>query len=99
KKLYLLFSSVFIFAIHLLFVFARVKPTNNIASSSANKTVSNANPVSGNKPAISNIYDSLKLGTLGLSKQAYDYALKGFNYLLSQGKLANNSIISIVDFS
>lgn len=99
KKFYLLFSSVFIFVIHLLFVFARVKPTNNIAiSSSANKAVSNGNPVS-NKPIISNIYDSLKLQTLGLSKQAYDYALKGFNYLLSQGKLANNSIISIVDFS
>jgi len=27
------------------------------------------------------------------------YALKGFNYLLYQGKLANNNIISIVDFS
>lgn len=45
------------------------------------------------------VYDSLGLATLGLSRQAYDYALKGFNYLLSAGKLHNNKIISIVDFS
>ena len=99
KKFYLLISSLFIFVIHSLFVFARVKPVTNIAGNpSVNKIAITENPVSAN-PCILNIYDSLKLGTLGLSKQAYDYALKGFNYLLSQGKLVNNSIISIVDFS
>jgi hypothetical protein len=104
KKFYLILSSVFIFIIHLLFVFARVKPANIMSRSAAVNAVSsnsylnsgNENPISINKP---NIYDSLKLGTLGLSRQAYDYALKGFNYLLYLGKLANNNIISIVDFS
>ncbi|MDQ6757124.1 MAG: murein L,D-transpeptidase catalytic domain family protein [Bacteroidota bacterium] len=96
KKFYLLISSVFIFVIHLLFVFARVKPLNiGAINTPGNKIVNSGNPVL-DKPGV---YDSLKLGTLGLSKQAYEYALKGFNYLLSQGKLANNSIISIVDFS
>ena len=99
KKFYLLISSLFIFVIHSLFVFARVKPVTNIAGNSpVNKIAITQNPVNGT-PCILNIYDSLKLGTLGLSKQAYEYALKGFNYLLSQGKLVNNSIISIVDFS
>ena len=46
-----------------------------------------------------NIYDSLKLGALGLSRQAYDYAIKGFNYLSLKGKVVNNNIISIADFS
>lgn len=101
KKFYLLVSSVVIFLIHLLFVFARVKPANNASANAAAKSaVTNntglENPSVNNRPSI---YDSLKLGTLGLSKQAYDYALKGFNILLSEGKLANDKIISIVDFS
>ena len=47
----------------------------------------------------SGVYDSLQLNALGLSKQAFDYAIKGLNFLRSAGKLANDSIISIVDFS
>ena len=102
KKFYLLLSSVFIFVIHLLFVFARVKPANGMSrpasvnSVSKNLSTEPGNPVSIDQP---NIFDSLKLGTLGLSRQAFDYALKGFNYLLAKGKIVNNSIISIVDFS
>jgi len=102
RKLYLLFSSAFIFLIHLLFVFARVKPSNGmlrnatVSSINKNSAVDPAHPVSIDQP---NIFDSLKLGTLGLSRQAFDCALKGFNYLLSKGKIVNNSVISIVDFS
>ena len=95
KKSYRLILSISIFVIHLLFVFARVKPSNN---SIANNNSSTNHAINEN-PLVKNIYDSLKLGTLGLSKQAYDYAIKGFNYLLSHGKLNNNSVISIADFS
>jgi hypothetical protein len=66
----------------------------NVATISKN-SITEPNTSSGQ----SNIYDSLKLGALGLSKQAFDYALKGFNYLVAKGKIANNSIISIADFS
>lgn len=101
KKFYLLFSSLFIFIIHLLFVFARVKPANGLSINhtiSINKRsiIEPVNPVSIDQR---NIYDSLKLATLGLSRQAYDYALKGFHYLISKGKISNNNIISIADFS
>lgn len=100
KKFYLLLSSVFIFLIHLLFVFARVKPANSMSCNTAVASVSkNASEPVNPIPGKSNIYDSLKLGTLGLSKQAFDYALKGFNYLFAQGKIANDNIISIADFS
>ena len=44
-------------------------------------------------------YDSMELDKIGLSKQAFNYALKGYNYLVAQGKLAKENIISIVDFS
>lgn len=45
------------------------------------------------------LYDSMKLYNLGLSEEAFDYAMKGFNYLRSIGKLNNDNILSIVDFS
>ena len=100
RKFYLLLSSVFIFIIHSLFVFARVKPANVMTGTATPNTISNSivplHPLSIDQP---NIFDSLKLGTLGLSRQAFDYALKGFNFLLAKGKIVNSSIISIVDFS
>jgi hypothetical protein len=36
---------------------------------------------------------------MGLSQQAFEYALQGLDYLKQQGKIANDKIISIVDFS
>lgn len=102
KKFYFLLSSVFIFIIHLLFVFARVKPANVMSRTATVNAVSkNSSTEPGNPMLIDqpNIYDSLKLGKLGLSLQAFDYALKGFNYLLAKGKIVNNNIISIADFS
>lgn len=102
KKFYLLLSSVFIFIIHLLFVFARVKPANSMSRNATVNTVgNNSSTVPGNSLSINQpgVYDSLKLGALGLSRQAYDYALKGFNYLIAKGKIVNNNVISIADFS
>lgn len=101
RKFYLLFSSFFIFVIHLLFVFARVKPASGMARKATMIVVDSsfASPANKNPSGRSNIYDSLKLSTLGLSKQAFDYALKGFNYLVEKGKVVNNNVISIADFS
>ena len=36
---------------------------------------------------------------MGLSQQAFEYAMQGFNYLVEKGKLNNDRVISIVDFS
>jgi poly-gamma-glutamate capsule biosynthesis protein CapA/YwtB (metallophosphatase superfamily) len=52
--------------------------------------------VADNKLAL---YDNLQLATLGLSKEAFDYGIQGFENLLAAGKLHNDQIISIVDFS
>lgn len=102
KKLYLLLSSLFLFVIHVLFVFARVKPANSMSRTATVNVVGNSNVAEpSNHPSIDqpSIYDSLKLGALGLSRQAYDCALKGFNYLIAKGKIGNGSVISIADFS
>ncbi len=47
----------------------------------------------------SSIYDSLQLKTLGLSKVAFQNGVKGYNYLRAAGKLINDNVLSIVDFS
>lgn len=45
------------------------------------------------------LFDSLQLDTAGLSKQAFIQALTGYQSLRLQGKLENEDILSIVDFS
>ena len=103
KKFYLFFTSAFIFLIHVPFVFAKIRPitTNQLSFSEAKPTSFMGTPTTEdpNCPKKAAIYDSLKLSNLGLSRQAYEYAMKGFRYLLSIGKLNDDKIISIVDFS
>lgn len=101
KKFSVFLSSIFIISIHLPFVFAKsITHKLSIHNVSSATPASNSNPNGGlpNSEKIS-VFDSLHLSTLGLSKQAYDYALRGFNTLRDMGKLTNDSIISIVDFS
>jgi hypothetical protein len=45
------------------------------------------------------IYQNLKLDSLGLSKEAFNYAIRGMERLQKEGKLTNTDLISIVDFS
>ncbi len=45
------------------------------------------------------MYDSLHLASLGLSRQAYDYAVKGYNRMLKAGQIKNGQVLSIIDFS
>lgn len=100
KGAYLLISSLIIGLVSLPFAMAR--------SASANK--SNFSPAADSTqrkaaeppvliPALRSVYDSLHLNINGLSQEAYDFAKKGLDRLLSEGKLLNDSIISIIDFS
>jgi hypothetical protein len=45
------------------------------------------------------IFDSLKLGRLGLGRRAYDYAMLGYDVLKNKRKLLNDKILSIADMS
>jgi hypothetical protein len=95
KKSYISFSSFFLVSLSMPFVFAKSKPMGNsivIASAKIN-TISSA------EMKRNNIYDSLKLGSLGLAKQAFDYALEGLDIMKAVGKVENYDVISIVDFS
>lgn len=45
------------------------------------------------------LYDSLRLDTLSLSKEAFLYAMQGYQSLQEKGELSNDRILTIADFS
>ena len=105
KKIYIFFSPVLIFLVHLPFVFAKSKPGHDLKPHPTRfvTTVTGDSPLKDLTPkyglTISSMYDSMRLNLMGLSQQAFEYAMQGFDYLLKAGKLANDRIISIADFS
>jgi hypothetical protein len=100
KDFYLLISSIVIGLLHLPFAFAKsatgAKLFFHPPADSTLKTTSVAEPL---VPALRSVYDSLHLNLKGLSQQAFDFAKQGLNKLIEEGKLLNDSIISIIDFS
>jgi L,D-transpeptidase catalytic domain len=95
RTMSLVFSSLFIVALHLPFVFAKSKPAVSVG---ALNTVANA-PATDNTMNVSEVYSSLDLSALGLSKEAFNYAVKGFELLKQQGKISKSNILSIADFT
>jgi hypothetical protein len=97
KGFYLIVSSIVIAVLNLPLAFAK---------SGGNKPFPTAVPVTKKTytsaslmASMRSVYDSLHLNLAGLSQQAFDYAKKGLSKLVEEGKLLNDSIISIVDFS
>jgi len=70
---------------------------SSIVSAKAVKTATAAVLTTVNKYAV--LYDSLQLGVAGLSKEAFNSAVTGYTYLLAQGKIKNEGVLSIVDFT
>ncbi len=108
KKVYLFFSSLFLFFLHLPFVFAKTKSVVQLCRSNISDPVPViADSCSVQVPLIESLrdvsdhslYDSLKLGSMGLGRQAFDYAIEGFNKIKKLGTIENQNVISIVDFS
>jgi hypothetical protein len=48
---------------------------------------------------IVDIYSLMNLSQYGLSNEAFQFALKGFNKLKESGQLLNSSVLTIIDFS
>jgi len=100
KRFYLLVSSVIISILHLPFAFAKSASGSKLFfTPPADAAANSAFDPPTLAPARLSVYDSLHLNLAGLSEQAYAYAKKGFEKLLQEGKLLNDSIISIIDFS
>ncbi|HEX8461898.1 MAG TPA: murein L,D-transpeptidase catalytic domain family protein [Segetibacter sp.] len=101
KKLYVFVASAFV--IHFLFIYAKSSPFTKVANPDTAVVAIDSYPdVSGNEVSPKNnlsLYDTLNLGGLGLSREAFNYAIAGYKYLRAEGKLQNDNIVSIVDFS
>lgn len=100
KGFYLLVSSVIIGLLHLPFAFAKSANgtklfISHLPADSTEKSGASAGPL----PVLKSVYDSLHLNLKGLSAEAYEFAKAGLNKLIEEGKLLNDSIISIIDFS
>lgn len=52
-----------------------------------------------NSVAVSELYNTIHLENYGLSKSAFNYAIKGYNYLLKRNKIANTDYLTVCDFS
>src|SRR6187399_412155 len=100
-KMHVFFSSLLILMIHLPFSFA--KPKDNDSKPGSTKTLATerlmADAAVSLKAERLVIYDSLGLDMLGLSYKAYDYAIQGLEKLKAAGKITNDGLISIVDFT
>jgi hypothetical protein len=107
KGFYLLVSSLFITLIHLPFSFAKLSSPNLTKNGAVVETAApRLSPSPAPMPSASkgffsmkSVYDSLRLDLSGLSRQAYDYALEGWQKLIDQGRILNQSVMAIVDFS
>ena len=45
------------------------------------------------------LYENMHLDTVGLSREAFDKAMIGYEHLKSEGKIKNPDVLSIIDFS
>jgi hypothetical protein len=103
KGIYLLVSSLFITLLHLPLAIAKPVTGNKLTP----RPVVSITPLPSPAPvasghlisSVKSIYDSLHLDLSGLSRQAFVYAQKGWHKLIKQGKILNESIMAIIDFS
>jgi L,D-transpeptidase catalytic domain len=99
KGFYIVITSVFIYFLHLPLALARSATGNTLFFSPPAPISTSSTDSLHFIPSLKSVYDSLHLGFSGLSQQAFDYAKKGLEQLIAQGRILNDSIISIIDFS
>ena len=94
-KVQLTFFAIVAFMLHLPFAFSGTKTFSLNNTPLITKSVF-VSPISFSSIKM---YDSLKLNLSGLSEQAFISAVKGYEYLKLKGKIGNENILSIADFS
>ena len=79
---------------------AFVLPVNVLKAGNPVTTKSNrASRAAAFAEEVTTLYDQLDLKEVGLTKKAFEYALKGYNYLLEHHWLSKTNILSICDLS
>ena len=93
------YQLVIVIGILISMSFAFTRPGANTLKKTAvaaATTVSNARSFVAEKIGL---YDSLGLASKGLSREAFEYALSGYDRLATGGKLLKEGILSILDFT
>lgn len=75
---------------------AKIEPSKTLPVFSLNTPDLNTYSASKN---LSGLYSNIHLEEYGLSQKAFEFALKGYYYLLNNNKIINNDYITICDFS
>src|SRR5687767_12484811 len=91
RNVYVFFFSVLIFMLHFPVAFSSSKVSvfeNSLA-------VKEATMVENSKSAISAMYENMGLKLKGLSEDAFEAAMTGFEKLTDQGKFLNQKLITI----
>lgn len=102
KGVYLVISSIVIGLFNLPFAFAKSASGGHklfFTPPPADSTAKNSADSLQFIPVIRSVYDSLHLNLRGMSEEAFEFAKKGLDKLVEEGRLLNDSIISIIDFS
>lgn len=108
KKTTLFFAALL--GIPVLLLFSFIKKPVSFNSVKVEKKVIVNNAIAAEEANIHNhaaelstfsttVYRRLSLNDRGLSKKAFNYAVKGYLHLQEQGKLKNEDLLTIVDFS
>jgi hypothetical protein len=79
-----------------LFLISLSGHAKNVSASFITKPIAVKNNVRFNAEKL---YDSIGLANYGLSKKAWQYALKGYQKLLEKGRIEKSDVITICDFS
>jgi hypothetical protein len=72
--------------------------TRNSKTHSKNNTVSHT-ATAAFKEEVSNLYNQIDLQSFGLTQKAFEYAYRGYTYLVEHNLLSRTNILSICDFS
>jgi len=97
KGLHLFISTIFIGLFSFPFAFA--KTLEKRSKKVFHTVVDSTNYFASFKPTVLSVYDSLQLNISGINRKVFEMAQKGFDKLSEQGKILNDGIISIIDFS
>jgi hypothetical protein len=91
-------ATIICFAVlHFSFAFSS-RNNHSVTAAPTVKAVAVDNVVEGHS-TLEVLYDSLQLDNLGLSADAFNYAVKGYENLKKLGKIHNEKVLSIIDFT
>ena len=96
KNLLLLTAIVCLFVVFVSFSNAN-RSVKMVASAKDSSSVTDSSMVTKEEALSEKIYSSLNLQETGLSKQAVDYAVKGYKKLVDSGLVKNPEYLTIVD--